>query len=260
MAQKEVKRDKFGRPLRKYKGRYSVNYTALARELSKYTDIIPKSKGKKAKAHKDGLTRFQKYYYAQIKAGKAPRRLKNKKERALAKHFGGETPKGSKVFFLPKRYARKKLKFEGDQPVFIDNNIEQRFFPFDFPPDLGETVEDLINDAAPDKDIIEYIQSEINPFIDTLPKASVFSLVLGTGAFANESTYDRKAFSYILSAAIMAFVKSQRGDAPDIQTAMIDHFVGVMATKGRTGKDKRIRKDRKKAAKKKANKKTKKRR
>lgn len=171
-----------------------------------YDDIFINSDPKIRRKY---LLKFVKYYNGQISTGRVPSKIKNINDVSFAGRFGVHPPEGSKVVFLPKRLARKRISFskKGVPTVWGATTRTQVYF-LDFVTD--EWLEELEELEAGDMaDLREAIQAEVGKFVRRLPDGAMYSMTLATGDYAKGSTFDKKNLEDKLTDLILSYIRSK---------------------------------------------------
>ncbi len=171
-----------------------------------YDDIFINSDQNIRRKH---LLKFVDYFNAQISTGRAPTVFKSLNQTAFARRFGVHPPPGSKVIFLPKRFARKRITFDKKGiPTVWGTTTKSRVYFLDFVTDewLAE-LEDIGEDET--EALREAIEAEVGKFVLRLPSGAVYSMVLATGDYAKGSTFDKSSLVEKLSDLILSFIKSK---------------------------------------------------
>lgn len=190
---------------------------------------------------KKGLKKAMRVFKAAERAGRIHFPATGRKLRLLQAYFNLENVPGAKGAFLTRKFAGKKLKWDGDMPIFRGQGVEMRFYPA---PDLN-IFEDETGDPSDLEAYHEYLRQEITAFVRDLPKGYIFQIVFGGFDYLKgaPNSPDKQALIDELLELLAKVVSSK----PEI----IHYFEGILAVKKirnkRRGKAKKKIKKHKKA-------------
>lgn len=172
-----------------------------------YDDIFINSDPKVRRKY---LLDFVKYFNKQVDTGRSPSRVRNISDIAFAGRFGVHPPAGSKVVFLPNKYANKKISYSAKGvPSIRGKNAVSKLYFLDFVTDEWLDELEELEDADPE-DLRAAIEAEVGKFIRRLPDdGALFAIVLATGDLAKGSTHGKRALGEVLVDLIYRVIKSK---------------------------------------------------
>lgn len=180
-------------------------------------------KGSK-QAQRKALTQFAEFYSGQLKSGRVPvetfKFVKRKGKRVkvanmdvlkLAKAYGLDTPKGSEVTFLPRKFAGKRISFRGGIPTITAKSTVTYVHFIDFlTPEFLESVE---KSDDPESQLSQ-LREEASKFINRIPhkKGEVLTVAMATGDYLAGSSISRNLLKDRMASLMLSFIKSKGAD------------------------------------------------
>jgi hypothetical protein len=191
-----------------------IDYAATARMYRPYftPPRLSKKRGeilKSGRARNAAISNFAKFFDGQSKSGRAPIMV-NANSVRLAKAYGVETPGGAKMTFLPRKFAGKRISFEGNIPVIRSGNTTTRVYFIDFlDDDFLEGAADL--EEGDTTDLFDYLEDAARKFVRSIPKrqGEMLTVAMATGDYLAGSDFEREALVLRLANLMLSFIKSK---------------------------------------------------